>query len=181
MQEPVKKIVKICKTCKKEFKTNVKTRKYCSKECCDNKVFVSSCKICGSTTYGKTRVLKCDKCKEDLRKKIEIKNVCKFNIFLRDNFTCVYCGKSSIEDGVGLFIEHVMPEYTDINNSLTNLVTSCFTCNTSKVVKILPQHIVDRITARNKKLNAMFTDEEVDRMQKFFREYYFKNGEKRPY
>jgi hypothetical protein len=53
-------------------------------------------------------------------------------IFNRDDFRCVYCGKSSIEDGVKLEADHVIARSAGGLDTAGNLVTSCRTCNRSK-------------------------------------------------
>lgn len=55
-----------------------------------------------------------------------------FLIYERDNFQCVYCGKSSIEDGVKLHVDHVYPRSKDGGDDKYNLVTSCQSCNNQK-------------------------------------------------
>jgi 5-methylcytosine-specific restriction endonuclease McrA len=52
------------------------------------------------------------------------------NIFLRDNYTCVYCGKQ-LEQGE-LSVDHVMPKSRGGKETWENLVTSCKTCNCIK-------------------------------------------------
>lgn len=52
-------------------------------------------------------------------------------IYLRDGLACVYCG-SSIEDGVKLTLDHIVPHSKRGNNKPTNLVTCCHKCNSSR-------------------------------------------------
>lgn len=58
------------------------------------------------------------------------------NIFIRDNFTCQYCG--SKKDTKNLTYDHVIPKSKwDYNNgktptNWTNIVTSCLSCNSKK-------------------------------------------------
>lgn len=52
-------------------------------------------------------------------------------VFLRDNFTCVYCGRR----GVRLECDHVIPVSRGGGHELGNLATSCFDCNRSKRAK----------------------------------------------
>jgi 5-methylcytosine-specific restriction endonuclease McrA len=54
----------------------------------------------------------------------------KFNIKLRDEFTCQYCGK--VHSHKALTIDHVMPKSKGGKNSWDNLVTACKPCNHSK-------------------------------------------------
>ena len=52
------------------------------------------------------------------------------NIYSRDNNTCQYCGKQLPTDKLN--IDHVHPKSRGGKNSWTNLVCSCFKCNTKK-------------------------------------------------
>lgn len=49
-------------------------------------------------------------------------------IFLRDNYTCQYCGMRSRE----LTVDHVMPKHRGGRHSWENLVSACKTCNHRK-------------------------------------------------
>jgi len=49
-------------------------------------------------------------------------------IFRRDNFTCQYCGKRSLD----LTIDHVVPRYLGGQHTWTNVVTACAACNHRK-------------------------------------------------
>lgn len=51
----------------------------------------------------------------------------KRNIFIRDGFTCQYCGSN-----VRLTIDHVIPQKRGGKNSWDNLVTCCWKCNNKK-------------------------------------------------
>lgn len=51
-------------------------------------------------------------------------------IFLRDNFRCVYCGATE-----KLSLDHVHPVSRGGDNSIDNLVTACRSCNSSKGAK----------------------------------------------
>lgn len=76
-------------------------------------------------------------------------------IFQRDDFRCVYCGKSSVEDKVKLEAEHVVPRSMGGEDVAGNLVTSCRECNRSKFDQELEPEQVDRLLAvaheRNRK------------------------------
>ena len=52
------------------------------------------------------------------------------NIFIRDNFTCQYCGKRFCQNN--LTIDHVMPKSKGGKTTWANSVTSCSTCNNKK-------------------------------------------------
>ena len=50
------------------------------------------------------------------------------NIFLRDNYTCQYCGRV----GINLTIDHIIPKSRGGNDSWENIVVSCMRCNNRK-------------------------------------------------
>ena len=52
------------------------------------------------------------------------------NIFLRDNYTCQYCGKK--KDIKQMNIDHVIPKAQGGKGSFENLVCSCISCNEKK-------------------------------------------------
>jgi 5-methylcytosine-specific restriction endonuclease McrA len=54
----------------------------------------------------------------------------KFNVKLRDDFTCQYCGVR--QSHKSLTIDHVVPKSHGGKHSWTNSVTSCKKCNQSK-------------------------------------------------
>ena len=49
-------------------------------------------------------------------------------IYLRDRFTCVWCGTSITEEH-NLTIDHVVPHHGGGDNEATNLATCCRDCN----------------------------------------------------
>lgn len=54
-------------------------------------------------------------------------------VMSRDNFRCVFCGKSpATELGTKLHIDHILPFSKGGTNSLENLQTLCEACNTGK-------------------------------------------------
>ena len=52
------------------------------------------------------------------------------NVFLRDKFTCQYCGKK--HNRQDLTFDHVMPKSRGGKTNWHNIVTSCHTCNNKK-------------------------------------------------
>jgi len=78
-----------------------------------------------------------------------------FLLFSRDDFRCVYCGKSSIEDRVKLEAEHIVPRSKGGKDTAGNFVTSCQTCNRSKFDEDLPddqvKRLLDLVAERNAK------------------------------
>ena len=61
-------------------------------------------------------------------------------IYKRDDLTCVYCG-NSVEDQV-MTLDHVVPQELGGDNSASNLVTCCKTCNCMKGSKTIRQFFV---------------------------------------
>jgi hypothetical protein len=59
----------------------------------------------------------------------------RLEVFQRDNYSCVYCGKS--EDV--MHCDHVHPKSKGGTDDLDNLVTACAFCNTSKGTKSLEE------------------------------------------
>lgn len=54
----------------------------------------------------------------------------RLNIFLRDNFTCQYCGNRFHADE--LTFDHVTPRALGGKTNFENIVSACVPCNTSK-------------------------------------------------
>lgn len=52
------------------------------------------------------------------------------NVYLRDKYTCQYCGQRVRESR--LTLDHVLPKSRGGRNSWTNTVTACFPCNNKK-------------------------------------------------
>jgi 5-methylcytosine-specific restriction endonuclease McrA len=60
------------------------------------------------------------------------------NIFLRDNYTCQYCGEKC--DVKNLTCDHIIPKSRGGITEWTNIVTSCIRCNLLKSDK-LPEEV----------------------------------------
>jgi len=56
----------------------------------------------------------------------------KMNIFLRDEFTCQYCGEFFGKRTQELTFEHVMPQSRGGKTNWTNILTACGGCNLRK-------------------------------------------------
>jgi hypothetical protein len=66
------------------------------------------------------------------------KNISKkirFEIFKRDKFTCQFCGNSAPNSI--LEIDHLKPVFKGGDNSILNLITSCYECNRGKSARVL--------------------------------------------
>jgi len=59
----------------------------------------------------------------------------RFEVFKRDMFTCQYCGRKAPD--VILEVDHIKPVAKGGNNSIENLVSSCWDCNHGKGAKEL--------------------------------------------
>lgn len=55
----------------------------------------------------------------------------RFNLFLRDRFTCQYCG-SSQREGIDLTFDHVVPRAYGGRTTWQNVTTACAPCNLTK-------------------------------------------------
>jgi len=62
-------------------------------------------------------------------------NCTRTNIFVRDNFTCQYCGKAFARKH--LTIDHVIPSSKGGPFTWENLVAACYKCNNKKSDKII--------------------------------------------
>jgi 5-methylcytosine-specific restriction endonuclease McrA len=133
----------------------------CSKECSD-KHQQTKVKQCNST-----HTVSCGHCKNDLQTRNPVQRYCtrecgklhdnkrkkrvvevgNFAVFRRDLFRCVYCGQSSIGDGVKLEIDHITPLVAGGTDDVNNLVTSCIQCNRSKSGAVLPAMVVSELRA----------------------------------
>ncbi len=63
--------------------------------------------------------------------KIPIKASLRQQVFKRDNFSCLWCGRSNAE-GVKLNADHIIPEAFGGEATIDNLGTLCENCNKSK-------------------------------------------------
>lgn len=56
----------------------------------------------------------------------------KRNVFVRDDFTCQYCGEVYSRNTKSLTIDHIIPKSREGKNTWDNCVASCKQCNTMK-------------------------------------------------
>jgi hypothetical protein len=73
-----------------------------------------------------------------LRERGRVASGLRFDVFMRDDFRCRYCGRSA-DDGAILHTDHVVPESRGGPTTLENLVTACMDCNLGKSDKELQQ------------------------------------------
>lgn len=63
-------------------------------------------------------------------------------IYIRDNFTCVYCERDlSLMSPLNITLDHVKPRGAGGSNDATNLVTACRKCNSGKGAKTLREFL----------------------------------------
>jgi CRISPR/Cas system Type II protein with McrA/HNH and RuvC-like nuclease domain len=82
-------------------------------------------------------------------------------IYKRDGFECVYCGSSK-----NLTLDHVIPRSRGGTNEWTNLVTSCFKCNSKKgdktpeeaKMKLKHQPFAPTLVSENAKVHTLWND-----------------------
>ena len=68
----------------------------------------------------------------------------RFEIFKRDDFTCIYCGKKPPD--VVLSIDHIIARTAGGTDKDSNLVTSCMACNLGKGVDPLERYTPSEIS-----------------------------------
>lgn len=66
-------------------------------------------------------------------------------IYLRDGLACCYCGES-VENGITLTLDHVLPRSKGGDNSTGNLVTACHRCNSVRGDRSLKTFAADVAT-----------------------------------
>ena len=59
----------------------------------------------------------------------------RYNVLRRDNFTCQKCG-ATVQDGVKLEVDHIIPVSKGGKTNMNNLQTLCNRCNKGKCDKI---------------------------------------------
>jgi len=157
----------LCKNCKVGFYAVTKNQKFCSTECqgafnkknyrYEKKMPTEkfSCERCGKEYIKKAATQKyCSNecCSAASREKV---NRDKFIIFERDNFKCIYCGRSPAEDGVKLHVDHIYPRILGGEDKAYNLATACEDCNLSKGKSLINAYrrLLKTVKLRNIKRN----------------------------
>ncbi len=77
----------------------------------------------------------------------------KKHLFLRDNYTCQYCG--TVAPPNELTLDHILPQSRGGKSVWENLVTSCKKCNTRKG-DMTPREAGMRLLNKPKPLNSYF-------------------------
>ena len=55
----------------------------------------------------------------------------RYNIYLRDDYTCSYCGLKDLSCN-NLTLDHVLPKFHGGKTNFSNIVTACHSCNIEK-------------------------------------------------
>lgn len=115
----------------------------------------NTCLICGQKFEAWTKQSKnCDDCMTRKRKLRSNKRYLKmrFRVFVRDNFTCQYCGRNVKKDKIEIVVDHIIPLNKGGTNICTNLTTACEECNSGKGDALLNQREAELapLKSRNK-------------------------------
>jgi 5-methylcytosine-specific restriction endonuclease McrA len=139
---------------------------------------LAQCAECGCEMIRQSyRHKLCRKCGPEVARrtsleKMESINRARYTIYLRDEFKCVYCGASSIENGALLVLDHVVPYCDGGGSDLYNLVTCCDSCNTTKGPGRLPREIYLRIVERNKIRNGGISPKTQQKVNDVLEKYF---------
>jgi 5-methylcytosine-specific restriction endonuclease McrA len=113
-------LTKVCLVCSAEFPITRTDRIYCSENC-------------------KKRIA--DHRRRQRRKQLGTSSHSRlglrFSILARDGFKCYWCGRSPVEDGVKLAVDHKVPRAHGGTDDPSNLVSACQDCNGGKSDVIL--------------------------------------------
>ena len=87
------------------------------------------------------RIIRESEIKEE---RLRMTNSLRYDILKRDGFKCKLCG-SSVDDGVKLHVDHIIPVSKGGKTKPSNLRVLCDRCNTGKRDKIENQEIISKI------------------------------------
>ena len=160
-----------CIVCDVEYQSKMPITKYCSKACWHTKLrseykpkpkalIEKECGYChekfNANGLRKYCSGKCAKKAHNLKRKAS--DIVTFmTLFERDGFKCIYCGSSSILDGVKLSGDHIIPVSKGGLHSVDNIVTCCSTCNSAKNNKLLSEAIIQELLGVVAKRNAVLS------------------------
>ena len=77
----------------------------------------------------------------------------RWSLFARDAFQCFYCGRSSVEHGVTLHLDHIEPRSRGGGDTAGNLVTACQSCNCAKCDAVLLPDVESRLISEVNRRN----------------------------
>ncbi len=82
-------------------------------------------------------------------------DVARRRILERDGYTCIYCGATIADNPRVIFhVDHIVPLSRGGTDAISNLVTTCHHCNTSKGAKLLDaaeqERILREVAIRNR-------------------------------
>lgn len=109
-----------------------------------NKSRLINCAMCGKEILIRNNKTKY--CRECAEKTPFLKT--RFQVLVRDEFRCIYCGRNPIEHKAKLVIDHLIPLAEDGKTNLSNLVTACEECNQGKKDILLEKHTIKLIKKR---------------------------------
>jgi hypothetical protein len=91
----------------------------------------------------------CGVCKEFYKIKVyNAWSILRFKTFIKDNFSCRYCGRSPMEHKIVLHCDHILPRSKGGEDTLDNLITACEDCNMGKLDVVLERKHEDKIKNR---------------------------------
>lgn len=90
--------------------------------------------------YASSRIDRCLDSEASMEKRVGLGKKILFEVFKRDSFTCQYCGAKAPD--VLLHVDHIISVVNGGRNEITNLITSCFACNSGKGGRALSDHTV---------------------------------------
>ena len=84
----------------------------------------------------------------NVRRRRQVAGMKRLRIYVRDKFTCQYCGKRKSADD--LTLDHITPRAQAGDSIPENLVTACVACNTRKGNRTPEQARMPLLTAQHK-------------------------------
>jgi len=84
----------------------------------------------------------------NVRRRRQAAGMKRLRIYVRDKFTCQYCGKRKVANE--LTLDHIMPRAQDGRSTPENLVTACVVCNTRKGNRTPEQARMPLLTSQHK-------------------------------
>jgi 5-methylcytosine-specific restriction endonuclease McrA len=123
-----------------------------------------------SLTFHLPKIIKLKRIVKTIRKNAQIA-YSKYNVHLRDNFTCQYCSK--VLNQKTATVDHVTPKSRGGKNTWENTVTSCGTCNNKKDSKTPKEaNMVLLRTPQKPKIISMIKQELQEVMNEMIKDIY---------